>query len=127
VEGSVEESEGYGRTAECDRRLRGSSVHVRLRPRPLGRAAGDTRQPPSAVVRDKEASVAVPAHVFSAEGAGAEAPLTSEPPLPAAEPLTSEPPLADAEPMTSEHADAEADPTGLYGGPVPALPGLAGL
>ncbi|MFD7132934.1 hypothetical protein [Streptomyces sp. NPDC059894] len=32
--------------------------------------------------------------VFSAEGTCAEAPLTSEPPLPAAEPLTSEPPLA---------------------------------
>jgi hypothetical protein len=32
--------------------------------------------------------------VFSAEGTCAEAPLTSEPPLPDAEPLTSEPPLA---------------------------------
>ncbi|AWW39548.1 hypothetical protein [Streptomyces sp. AS58] len=32
--------------------------------------------------------------VFSAEGACAQAPLTSEPPLPDAEPLTSEPPLA---------------------------------
>ncbi|CAL9570355.1 hypothetical protein SUDANB105_04811 [Streptomyces sp. enrichment culture] len=31
---------------------------------------------------------------FSAEGACAQAPLTSEPPLPDAEPLTSEPPLA---------------------------------
>ncbi|MFF7975619.1 hypothetical protein [Streptomyces sp. NPDC007905] len=40
--------------------------------------------------------------VFSAEGACAEAPLTSEPPLPDAEPLTSEPPLADAAPLTSE-------------------------
>ncbi|BBC36321.1 uncharacterized protein SGFS_076150 [Streptomyces graminofaciens] len=61
--------------------------------------------------------MAVPAHVvfptrskrpacvlasFSAEGACAEAPLTSEPPLPDAEPLTSEPPLADAAPLTSE-------------------------
>ena len=36
-------------------------------------------------------------YVFSAEGACAEAPLTSEPPLPDAEPLTSEPPLADAD------------------------------
>lgn len=35
--------------------------------------------------------------VFSAEGACAEAPLTSEPPLPDAEPLTSEPPLAAAD------------------------------
>ncbi|MFI7503410.1 hypothetical protein ACIBVL_34065 [Streptomyces sp. NPDC049687] len=34
---------------------------------------------------------------FSAEGACAEAPLTSEPPLPDAEPLTSEPPLAAAD------------------------------
>ncbi|MGW2743845.1 hypothetical protein [Streptomyces sp. NPDC001450] len=40
--------------------------------------------------------------VFSAESASAEAPLTSEPPLPDAEPLTSEPPLADAAPLTSE-------------------------
>lgn len=40
--------------------------------------------------------------VFSAEGCHAEAPLTSEPPLPEAEPLTSEPPLADAAPLTSE-------------------------
>jgi len=46
--------------------------------------------------------------VFSAEGACAETPLTSEPPLPDAEPLTSEPPLADAAPLTSEsYADAE--------------------
>lgn len=36
--------------------------------------------------------------VFSAEGTCAEAPLTSEPPLPYAEPLTSEPPLAAADP-----------------------------
>ncbi|MEV0633576.1 hypothetical protein AB0I77_01075 [Streptomyces sp. NPDC050619] len=47
--------------------------------------------------------------VFSAEGACAEAPLTSEPPLPDAEPLTSEPPLADAAPLTSE-SDAPAEP-----------------
>jgi len=68
-----------------------------------------------------------PGECSSAESAAVEAPLTSEPPLPAAEPLTSEPPLADAEAMTSEHADAEADPTGLYEGPVPALSELAGL
>ncbi|MGW7382650.1 hypothetical protein [Streptomyces sp. NPDC054794] len=48
-------------------------------------------------------------YVFSAEGVHAEAPLTSEPPLPDAEPLTSEPPLADAAPLTSE-SDAIADP-----------------
>ncbi|MGW7820326.1 hypothetical protein ACWGLF_19840 [Streptomyces puniciscabiei] len=40
--------------------------------------------------------------VFSAESACAQAPLTSEPPLPDAEPLTSEPPLAEATPLTSE-------------------------
>ncbi|MEU4931815.1 hypothetical protein AB0G54_35820 [Streptomyces yokosukanensis] len=40
--------------------------------------------------------------VFSAERACAQAPLTSEPPLPDLEPLTSEPPLADATPLTSE-------------------------
>ncbi|MFD3497665.1 hypothetical protein ACFWWT_28285 [Streptomyces sp. NPDC058676] len=47
--------------------------------------------------------------VFSAEGACADTPLTSEPPLPDAEPLTSEPPLADAAPLTSE-SDAHAEP-----------------
>ncbi|MGV9759146.1 hypothetical protein ACWDUC_25395 [Streptomyces tricolor] len=40
--------------------------------------------------------------VFSAESACAQAPLTSEPPLPDAEPLTSEPPLAETTPLTSE-------------------------
>ncbi|MFC4507085.1 MULTISPECIES: hypothetical protein [Streptomyces] len=35
---------------------------------------------------------------LSSEGASAEPPLTSEPPLPDAEPLTSEPPLAAADP-----------------------------
>ncbi|MET7606454.1 hypothetical protein [Streptomyces avermitilis] len=54
-------------------------------------------------------------YVFSAEGAGAEAPLTSEPPLPDAEPLTSEPPLADATPLTSEPTA-----TGTAAGPDPA-------
>ncbi|MGW3726468.1 hypothetical protein [Streptomyces sp. F001] len=54
-----------------------------------------------------EASGEYEAHacVFSAEGACAETPLTSEPPLPDAEqPLTSEPPLADAAPLKSEAA-----------------------
>ncbi|MEU6219847.1 hypothetical protein ABZ845_20365 [Streptomyces sp. NPDC047022] len=51
--------------------------------------------------------------VLSAEGACAEAPLTSEPPLPDAEPLTSEPPLYDLTPLTSEpSAAAGPDPTG---------------
>lgn len=40
-------------------------------------------------------------------GSRAEAPLTSEPPLPDAEPLTSEPPLADAAPLTSESDTAD--------------------
>lgn len=71
--------------------------------------------------------MAVPAYIFSAESAAAEAPLTSEPPLPAAEPFTSEPPLAGAEAMTSEHADAETDPTGLYERPAAALSDLTGL
>ncbi|MBK6018266.1 hypothetical protein [Streptomyces sp. MBT53] len=47
-------------------------------------------------------------HVDS-EGAWAETPLTSEPPLTDAEPLTSEPPLADTAPLTSESA-VFADP-----------------
>ncbi|MEW2618944.1 hypothetical protein [Streptomyces sp. NPDC048106] len=42
-----------------------------------------------------------------AEAAATTAPLTSEPPLPAAEPLTSEPPLADTSSLTSE-SDAYA-------------------
>ncbi|MFG2132395.1 hypothetical protein ACGFNV_31925 [Streptomyces sp. NPDC048751] len=46
--------------------------------------------------------------IFSSESAHAEAPLTSEPPLPDAEPLTSEPPLSDAAPLTSE-SDAALD------------------
>ncbi|MBA4861768.1 hypothetical protein H1V43_10295 [Streptomyces sp. PSKA54] len=53
---------------------------------------------------------------FTAEGACAEAPLTSEPPLAAAAPLTSEPPLADVAPLTSEPtptgAAASQDPMG---------------
>jgi len=42
------------------------------------------------------------------EGAWAETPLTSEPPLTDAEPLTSEPPLADTAPLTSESATMDA-------------------
>ena len=53
--------------------------------------------------------------VFSAEGSCAEAPLTSEPPLPDAAPLTSEPPLADAAPLTSEPTS-----TGAAAGLVPS-------
>ncbi|MER6983349.1 hypothetical protein ABT317_41945 [Streptomyces carpinensis] len=49
--------------------------------------------------------------VYSAEGACAEPPLTSEPPLPDAEPLTSEPPLSEAAPLTSESA-FDPDPSG---------------
>ncbi|GAA3832070.1 hypothetical protein [Streptomyces chiangmaiensis] len=50
--------------------------------------------------------------VLSAEGACAEAPLTSEPPLPDAEPLTSEPPHADLTPLTSEPSAAGPDSMG---------------
>ncbi|GLX52409.1 hypothetical protein ACL07V_21370 [Streptomyces sp. MB22_4] len=46
-------------------------------------------------------------YAFNAEAAATTAPLTSEPPLPAAEPLTSEPPLADTSTLTSE-SDAYA-------------------
>ena len=53
-----------------------------------------------------------PLGMLSAETAHAEAPLTSEPPLPDAEPLTSEPPLSDAAPLTSEPLAAGPDPTG---------------
>ncbi|ANP55096.1 hypothetical protein J2Z21_003423 [Streptomyces griseochromogenes] len=49
---------------------------------------------------------------FSAESPCAQAPLTSEPPLPDAEPLTSEPPLADVAPLTSE-----SDPVPDFFGP----------
>ncbi|MDF3297559.1 hypothetical protein [Streptomyces tropicalis] len=55
---------------------------------------------------------------FSTQGTGAEAPLTSEPPLPDAEPLTSEPPLAEASPLTSESAPDFSDPLGAE--PLPA-------
>lgn len=48
--------------------------------------------------------------VCAAEGSAAQAPLTSEPPLPDAEPLTSEPPLTDATPLTSEPSSPSGDP-----------------
>ncbi|MFJ6082708.1 hypothetical protein ACIQI8_15020 [Streptomyces sp. NPDC092369] len=82
--------------------------------------------PAELAVPDKEALVAALAHplskpeadpcAFSADGACAETPLTSEPPLPDAEPLTSEPPLADASSLTSESApfaDVEPEFTAL--------------
>ncbi|MFJ5303921.1 hypothetical protein [Streptomyces sp. NPDC088350] len=50
-----------------------------------------------------------------AEGAWAETPLTSEPPLADAEPLTSEPPLADTAPLTSESATMDAPLTSESG------------
>ncbi|WP_234336843.1 hypothetical protein [Streptomyces xylophagus] len=49
------------------------------------------------------------------EGAWAETPLTSEPPLADAEPLTSEPPLADTAPLTSESATMDAPLTSEAG------------
>ncbi|MEU6402285.1 hypothetical protein [Streptomyces sp. NPDC046985] len=60
--------------------------------------------------------------VFSAEGAHAEPPLTSEPPLPDAEPLTSEPPLAEAAPLTSESAFSYDDDAFPEPGTTPADP-----
>lgn len=65
--------------------------------------------------RPAEPSAAPHVCVFSAEGACAELPLTSEPPLPDAEPLTSEPPLADAAHLTSEplSTGAAADVSGV--------------
>ncbi len=72
--------------------------------------------PAASALSKPEAPIGPEMHdcVFSAEGACAETPLTSEPPLPDAEPLTSEPPLADAAPLTSEAAvwDAGMD-TGM--------------
>ncbi|GGX85771.1 hypothetical protein [Streptomyces anandii] len=76
--------------------------------------AGSPEDRPTAA-RDGSAGPDAPLSVFSAEGARAEAPLTSEPPLPDAEaPLTSEPPLTEAAPLTSESAaePAGADPCG---------------
>ncbi|MER5177177.1 hypothetical protein ABT009_02160 [Streptomyces sp. NPDC002896] len=71
---------------------------------------------------DLSGAVPAPAHAlddctcFTAEGACAEAPLTSEPPLADAAPLTSEPPLSDVAPLTSEStsngAAAGPDPMG---------------
>ncbi|EGG49204.1 MULTISPECIES: hypothetical protein [Streptomyces] len=55
--------------------------------------------------------------MLSAEGSCAEAPLTSEPPLPDFEPLTSEPPLSDAAPLTSEPSVVGADPAGVCADP----------
>ncbi|MFJ2156869.1 MULTISPECIES: hypothetical protein [unclassified Streptomyces] len=64
------------------------------------------------------------------EGAWAETPLTSEPPLADAEPLTSEPPLADAAPLTSESADIPAPLTsepGMFDDPMTTSGELAAL
>jgi hypothetical protein len=69
---------------------------------------------PALSKRDAElcADRKAPLGMLSSETAHAEAPLTSEPPLPDAEPLTSEPPLSDAAPLTSEPLAAGPDPTG---------------
>ncbi|MDQ0787019.1 hypothetical protein [Streptomyces sp. B3I8] len=55
--------------------------------------------------------------MLSSESSCAEAPLTSEPPLPDFEPLTSEPPLSDAAPLTSEPSVVGAGPTGACADP----------
>ena len=61
---------------------------------------------PARSKRTAEPSAVLEPDLFfvDSEGAWAEAPLTSEPPLADAEPLTSEPPLADTVPLTSESA-----------------------
>lgn len=61
---------------------------------------------PARSKRTAEPSADIETDLFfvDSEGAWAEAPLTSEPPLADAEPLTSEPPLADTIPLTSESA-----------------------
>ncbi|MEU8978615.1 hypothetical protein [Streptomyces sp. NPDC048309] len=63
-----------------------------------------SKREPESSVQPEGALLFERAHVclLGAEGACAEVPLTSEPPLPDAEPLTSEPPLADAAHLTSE-------------------------
>jgi hypothetical protein len=65
--------------------------------------------------RPAEPSAELDVCIFSAEGACAEPPLTSEPPLPDAEPLTSEPPLTDAAHLISEPVStgAATDPAGV--------------
>ncbi|MFG3099415.1 hypothetical protein ACGFZL_02595 [Streptomyces sp. NPDC048182] len=60
--------------------------------------------------------------VFKAGGATAEAPLTSEPPLPDTEPLTSESPFADAVPLTSESSPELTADVPEQGGPSFAVP-----
>jgi len=55
--------------------------------------------------------------MLSSESSCAEAPLTSEPPLPDFEPLTSEPPLSDAAALTSEPSVVGAGPTGACADP----------
>ena len=60
--------------------------------------------------------------VFGAAGSCAEAPLTSEPPLPDAEPLTSESPFADAVPLTSESSPELTADVPEQGGPSFAVP-----
>lgn len=68
----------------------------------LSKRSGDRLEDPSKRLAGLPADPDLHLCAFSAEGPCAEAPLTSEPPLPDAEPLTSEPPLADAAPLTSE-------------------------
>lgn len=55
--------------------------------------------PPSARSERPAVPCQEPPHPLGAEAAGAEVPLTSEPPLPEAEPLTSEPPLTGEAPV----------------------------
>lgn len=72
----------------------------------LPRPARSKRTPEP--VADLAPDLAPDLFFVDSEGAWAETPLTSEPPLADAEPLTSEPPLADATPLTSESATMDA-------------------
>ncbi|MGW0836745.1 hypothetical protein [Streptomyces prunicolor] len=67
-----------------------------------------TPEPPADLASDLASDLAPDLFFVDSEGAWAETPLTSEPPLADAEPLTSEPPLADATPLTSESATMDA-------------------
>jgi len=72
----------------------------------LPRPARSKRTPEPAA--DLAPDLAPDLFFVDSEGAWAETPLTSEPPLADVEPLTSEPPLADATPLTSESAAMDA-------------------
>ncbi|TQK44634.1 hypothetical protein FBY35_6150 [Streptomyces sp. SLBN-118] len=96
--------EGMGVLIQLPRRERNVmrntlTDHVRLRSRPLGRAAVSRYRPSGVTTMPASAHLLLSALSKQVPGPG---PLTSEPPLADAAPLTSEPPLAEAAPLTSE-------------------------